>query len=396
MTKFLGALDLGSENIKFLLGAINSKSLTFVDYFKFSSQGVRKGSIEQPKKLIESLKDGFAKVLKKHAVLPSEICLAQTGSHIRSIEYEAMLPIGGLHHLIDKKDIESVNRLAKEKKLTDQQLFIHHFKQYYTVDNKLVEDPYGQPANHFGVHYRGLFGNAQNIKDAIFLTNQCGFRVKELVFSGLASAMATTSSMERENGICVVDIGAEITEFIAFKHQHAIAMGTLPVGGRNFTNDLYSGLRIHLDDSERIKKERGIPLMESEAAESEFWAIGNQSIGDKRIKTKNVQIILQARAQELFSFIQKTLNGACSPEELMAGCVLTGGGALLKNIEKVAAQVFHCDCCVRGPLIGNASINAPSDSSCVGLLHFALKQMSDGTSSHSHRPILRRLREWFS
>ena len=70
MTKFLGALDLGSENIKFLLGAINSKSLTFVDYFKFPSQGVRKGSIEQPKKLIESLKDGFAKVLKKHAVLP--------------------------------------------------------------------------------------------------------------------------------------------------------------------------------------------------------------------------------------------------------------------------------------------------------------------------------------
>ena len=65
----------------------------------------------------------------------------------------------------------------------------------------------------------------------------------------MASALATTTSIERENGVCVIDIGAQITEFIVYKGQQPCIMGTLPVGSQNFTYDLSSGLRIHSEDA---------------------------------------------------------------------------------------------------------------------------------------------------
>jgi cell division protein FtsA len=396
MTNYLGALDIGSENTTFLLAKVDN-TIHLIDYVDFPSQGVRKGTIEDSKALTGALKNGLSPLNKKHATLPVAICLSQTGSHIRNIYYAANLPLTGFNHVIEEQDITAVNQLAMEKKLPESQLFLHHFKQYYTVDNSIVDNPYGHSGNQLSVHYCGLLGDMQAIKNHIYMSNQFGFHVKELVFSGLASALATTTAIERENGVCVIDVGSEMTEFIAFKHQCPFALGTLPVGGKNFTYDLCSGLRMHLDDGEHIKIKQGIPQTEMDNQEEDFWVVGNQTIGDKKVKIKNVRVVLQARAQELFDYIQKSLKSTRREEELLAGYVLTGGGALLKNIEKTATQVFQCDCYVRGPLtVTDEKLQSPNYATCFGLLHYALQQQVCSLKKSSHLPLWKRLSSWFS
>lgn len=391
---YLGALDLGSQMITFLLAEVRNQHLNLIDHVRMDSKGIRKASLTDPKALTQVLSTLFEELSKKYQALPSQLYLSQSGNHMRNVQYETTLSLKGFQHVIDEHDIAQITRLALKKELPEGDVFLHQFKQHFIVNNEIVSYPIGRTACQLSVCYNGLFGKTQAIKDQLYAVNQFGFRVKELTFSGIASALATTTSVERENGVCVIDIGAQITEFVVYKGQQPCVMGTLPVGGQNFTYDLSSGLRIHAEDAERLKMEQGISSTDLD--NEQIWVLGNQSIGDKKIKLKNFRTILQARAQELFDYIVKFVKNNGVNEPLLSGVILTGGGALLKGIEKIATQCLQCDCCIRGPLAtDDETLKSPTYSTCFGLLYSALQQKSIAALNSTTPKFWEQLKSWF-
>lgn len=372
---YLGALDIGSQYTTFLLGEIEHNRLNLVGHARVPSKGIVKSQIEDTKAITQTLGDLFESLTQKYSVLPEVLCVSQSGSHLRHMRYETTLQMKGFQHNIDASDVEEVNRLALAKVLPSDDVFLHHSRLFYSINNTVVDSPLGHMASQLSVCYNALFGNAQRIKDHLYAVNQFGFRVKNLIFSGIASALATTTAVEREQGICVINIGEQVTEFVVYKHQIPTIMGVLPVGGKNFTRDLCSGLRIHENDAERLKFEYGIPAQELDKKETDVWVVGNHSIGDKKVKLKNFRTIMQARAQEMFDYICKSIKSEMEEVPLLSGIVLTGGGALLKNIENTAAQSFQTDCFVRGSLADvDDALKSPMYTTCFGLLYYALQQ----------------------
>ena len=390
---YIGALDIGSQHITFLLGEISNQRLNLVGHSRVLSKGIQKAQIEDLKQLNQVLGDFFESLSRKFSGLPDMLCLSQSGAHLRCLQYETHLPLNGFQHIITEQDLKQLNLLAGQKTIPQEYVFLHSFRQFYTVDGLPTEHPLGHVCKKLSVFYNAIFGKTQPIKDQLYAVNQFGFRVKHLVFSGIASALATTHTVERENGVCVINLGDQITEFIVYKNQIPVLMGTVPVGGKNFTNDLSSGLQIHPEDAERLKIEHGIPFSESNLDEKDIWILGNHSIGDKKVKVKNFRIIFHARAQELFDYIYRFIKKENLDQSLLSGIVLTGGGALLKNIEKVAAQSFNCDCFVRGPIANvDGDLKSPLYSTCFGLLHYALQQTA---VKEKDRPFLKKIADWF-
>lgn len=390
---YLGVLDFGSQTITFLLAESSNQFLNLISHVQIKSEGVRKASLSDSKLATQALSILFEKLSKQYHTLPSQLYLAQSGNHVRNVHYESTLSLKGFQRVIDEHDVAQITQLAIKKELPEGDVFLHQFKQHFIVNDQIVDSPIGHTSCQLGVYYNGLIGNAQAIKEQLYLVNQFGFCVKELVFSGIASALATTTSIERENGICVIDIGAQITEFVVYKGQKPCIMGTLPVGGQNFTYDLSSGLRIHTEDAERLKCEQGIPLADLD--DSYIWALGDQSIGDKKIKLKNFRVIIQSRAQELFDYIAKFIQNNGITEPLFSGVILTGGGALLNGIEKIAANCFQNDCCVRGPLgTSDDNLKSPTYSTSFGLLLSALQpKLASSTTQTS--TIWKQIKSWF-
>jgi len=253
---YLGALDLGSQTITFLLAEVRNQHLNLIGHAQVDSKGIRKASLTDPKALTQVLSALFEQLSKKYHVLPSQLYLSQSGNHMRNVQYETTLSLKGFQHVIDEHDLAQITRLALKKELPEGDVFLHQFEQYFIINNEVVAYPIGHTACQLSVCYNGLFGKTQAIKDQLYAVNQFGFRVKELTFSGIASALATTTSVERENGVCVIDIGAQMTEFVVYKGQQPCIMGTLPVGGQNFTNDLNSYLSLIEYDEKQIHDER--------------------------------------------------------------------------------------------------------------------------------------------
>ncbi len=396
--RYLGALDIGSQHITFLLGEATHQQLNLLGHAQVDSAGVSKGQIEDAKALMHVLENFFEDLSQRYSILPDTLCLAQSGSHLRNMQYETSLSLKGFQHVVDSFDIEKINQLALHKELPEGEIFLHHTRQFYTINDVIVDKPLGHAASQLNVYYNALFGKSEPIKEQLYLVNQFGFRVKNLVFSGIASALATTTPIEREHGICVINLGAQITEFVVYKQQIPVIMGTIPVGGQNFTYDLCSGLRIHEEDAERLKFEQGIPAIEHDKTEEDVWVLGNHSIGDKKIKLKNFRLIVQSRAQEIFDYIYKFIKAEENNELLLSGVVLTGGGALMKNIEKIASQSFRCDCFVRGALASvDDALKSPTYANCFGLLHYALQQeKSSPQSATNNHSLWQKVTAWFS
>lgn len=391
---YLGALDIGSQYTTFLLGEVERSRLNLVGHARVPSSGLVKAQIEDTRAITQTLGDLFETLTQKYTALPEVLCVSQSGSHLRSMRYESTFQVKGFQHSIDASDVEKVNQLALAKELPLGDVFLHHSRLFYTINNTIVDNPIGHIANQLSVCYNTLLGNAQQIKHHLYAVNQFGFRVKNLVFSGIASALATTTAVEREQGICVVNLGEQVTEFVVYKHQIPVVMGVLPVGGKNFTRDLCSGLRIHENDAERLKFEYGIPSQELDKTEADVWVVGNHSIGDKKVKLKNFRTVIQARAQEVFDYIYKFIKSEMEEMPLLLGVVLTGGGALLKNIEKTAAQSFKTDCFVRGSLAAvDETLKSPVYTTCFGLLYYALQQPEEERPSET---LWQKFTSWFS
>ena len=386
-----GALDIGSQSIIFLLGERIGSQFDLIGHAQVPSAGVQKGRVEDAKALGAVLRDLFTDLSKRFGTLPQDLTLSQSGTHLQSTSFEVLLPFSDFRHRIEQSDLERLHRLVAEKELPPEVVSLHISPKFYTVNGARVEQPIGQEANQITAHCDLLFGKAQPIRDQLHAVNQFGFSVRHLVFSGMASALAVTMPVERENGVCVIDIGAQMTDYIVYKHQTVISAGTFPVGGQNFTRDVCSGLRILNQDAEHLKCEYGIPNLTPETPE-EIWVVGDRSIGDKAIKIKNLHTILSARVRELLGYVSKCIEGE---EELLSGVVLTGGGALLKNIEKIAAETFGCDCCVRGSVAPvNEALKSPTYATCLGLLQYALKP--DPTAPKTIATSLwKRVCDWF-
>ena len=365
-----GALDIGSQSITFLLGERVGSQFDLIGHAQVPSVGVSKGRVEDTKALSAVLQNLFTDVSKHFETLPRDLTLSQSGTHLQSTSFEMLLPFPEFRHRIERDDLDRLHRLIAEKELPPEVVSLHISPQFYTINGARVDRPIGYEANQLTAHCNLLFGKAQPILDQLHAVNQFGFSVNHLVFSATASALAVTLPVERENGVCVIDIGAQMTDYVVYKRQTVITAGILPVGGLNFTRDLCSGLRILNEDAERLKCEYGIPNLNPETPE-EIWVVGDRSIGDKAVKTKNLYTVLRARAQELFGYVSKCIG---DEEELLSGVVLTGGGALLKNIEKVAAETFCCDCCVRGSVAPvDEALKSPMYATCLGLFQYTLK-----------------------
>ncbi len=102
----------------------------------------------------------------------------------------------------------------------------------------------------------------------------------------------------------------------------------LPIGGTHITNDLAIGLRTDLDIAEAVKLEYG-----SLASANKKATVTAKSNGvDHTFKNADVLMIIEARVEELFEFVDRELKRIQRSRKLPGGAVLTGGTAKLPGL----------------------------------------------------------------
>lgn len=176
-----------------------------------------------------------------------------------------------------------------------------------------------------------------------------GAREVYLIEEPMAAAIGSGMPVEQASGSMVVDIGGGTTEVAIISLSGVVYSASARIGGDRFDESIVNyvrrnyGILIGESTAERIKQEIGTAYRSNEIKEIEVRG-RNLSEGVPRSFVLNNNEISEAIQEPLSGIIEAVLLALeKAPPELAAdiaekGLVLTGGGALLRDIDKLLME----------------------------------------------------------
>ncbi|MDN6179529.1 MAG: rod shape-determining protein [Halomonas subglaciescola] len=176
-----------------------------------------------------------------------------------------------------------------------------------------------------------------------------GAREVFLIEEPMAAAIGAGLPIEEAQGSMVVDVGGGTTEIAIISLNGVVYSESIRVGGDRFDESItgyvrrYYGSLIGEATAERIKEEIGCAYPGSELREIDVRG-RNLAEGVPRSFTLNSHEILEALQDTLVSIVSAIKSALeQSPPELASdiaehGLVLTGGGAMLRDLDKLISE----------------------------------------------------------
>jgi cell division protein FtsA len=383
-------LDSGSNKVCVLVAEVVDGVLRYRAHGIQSAAGTRRGAITDLKAATESI-NFAALAAERIAQTDIESCVIGVGGiHIRGINCRGGVRLGSRMREITREELRSVTDSARTVQIPQDREVLHQLTQEFTLDGQSgIYDPLGMVGSTLEVSLHLNTCSAAAMQSIVTCANKAGLEVEDTVYEGIAAAEAVLSADERELGICIADIGASTTEIAVYYEGAVQHTGVLPIGGDLFTNDLAVVLRLPVEEAEEVKCRYGHAVVTSVPQQNEIETGGNLALGSgqpaRMVRQRAIAEVLEPRARELFEMLRDNLRQAGVLEALGAGCVLTGGGAMLPGMPDVAEMMLRVPARVGWPVQLSRmprELARPEFSAAIGMLLYTHRtQISSAAES---------------
>lgn len=373
--RFVTGLDVGTENVRAVIANVNKDGkIAIVGYNEGKSAGMRKGipaNLTGPAEAIDRML-GDAERMGGYDVRSAYVSI--NGSTVISTHTEGMIAVGTVEHEIDNEDLARVEDVAVTGRIPANRDVLDVIPLEYALDGQGgIKDPLGMAGARLEMRacvISALSPNCENLKRA---TMTADVKAERLIPSVVAAAKAVLNERQKENGVAVVDLGATTTSVAVYEEGDLQYVGVVPAGSNNVTNDLAIVLAIEPELAEEIKTRFITGNFDSD--KSPVIKVGKN--GERNFDRKEVETVVKARLEEIFSEVRKKLKAAKYDQRLPEGIILTGGGAKMRDIELFAKKALEAAVKVGVPkgLDGVAeSIEKPEFATAVGLAMCAAEE----------------------
>ena len=261
-----------------------------------------------------------------------------SGGHLRSVRATAQVPIGPGPRPIRPADVEEARGRARSMAIPFDHKILTVTPVEFAVDRvRGIVDPVGRVGSQLEMQAHLITGSRSvlhNIENAI---ETAKYRPLAEEVDVLAAGEALVTRAEREEGAMLVDVGGHATGWAVFRKGAVVATGQVPLGGHHLSSDLAHGLRIPLEEAEKVKRARGVVLRSLvERVPVEVLFEQEQPEETPGI----VAAILEPRFEEILAFVKRDFGDRRELARLGAGVILTGGGARCRGSAQLGEEVF--------------------------------------------------------
>ena len=390
--KIVVGLDIGTTKICAIIGRKNEfGKLEVLGMGKAVSDGVIRGIVTNIDKTVNAIQKAVTEASEMADVNIGEVIVGIAGQHIRS----------SVHHGViirnpkdDEITVEDVRRIANDMEnivVPPGNSIIHVMPQDYTVD---YEDGIKDPVGMSGARLEADFHIITAQTTAINNINRCVKRAdlisKDLILEPLASSLSVLSDLDKEAGVCLVDIGGGTTDIAIFYDNIIRHTAVIPFGGNIITSDIKEGCMVMQNQAELLKTKFGKAIAE-EANPNEIVSIpGLRNRPAKEISIKNLSSIIEARMEEIIEMVQSEIVASGMYKKLAGGIVLTGGGAMLNGVSQLFEYMTGLDTRIGYPNehLGKSKIEevkSPMYATTVGLVLAGFKALDDREDHYRQR-----------
>ncbi len=340
--------------------------------------GLRKGQVVDYENALTCVREALRLLEQKHPIPRNRLLLALSGPHIQTSHNRGHVPVLNPQGEITEEEVRHVKNVAAAVSLPDDRAVIHTIFGRYTIDDEqVVLRPVGMEGTRLSVDVLAVHGSQSHFRNLAKLVRDLGLECSSTVFSGYASALAVLRPEQKQRGVVVIDLGGGATGYVAYAQETIAAAGVLGVGGEHVTNDLSQAFGLSLREAERLKCDHGAALPERTTKAVQLPSeLGGR---ERTVPLASLRTVIHARMEETFRLIRSRLDADGVLRHVGTGILLTGGGALLRDVAPLAEQVFGKPCAPAAPwgLSGEAMADRPELATVAGLIRFGLRQASE-------------------
>lgn len=384
------ALDVGSSKISTVIASVeDGREPHVIGVATYPSKGMKKGVIVNIEEAINSIASSLEAAERMAGLTVSSVYVSINGKHITSTNNRGVVAVAQDEIIPD--DVFRAIESARTVSIPPSREILHVIPRQFSVDTQAgIKDPVGMTGTRLEVDAHIISATSTALHNLVKVVQQLGLKVDDIVFSGWAASSSVLTSTEKELGVMLLDIGGGTTSITTFVEDAITYSGSVPFGGTNVTSDLAIGLRVSLEDAERIKlnidglvrnskelkrrsmKEEDVNKVETKEKSTDIVDVSSLEIdGVKTVSKKLFDEIIEARMSEIFDLVLSQVEQSRNDARLPAGVVITGGSALLPNIANIAKRVLGVPARIGHPkgLVGLVDeINDPVFSVSQGLI----------------------------
>lgn len=407
--KLVVGLEIGNAKVVSLIGEkLPDNSINVLGISSCLSKGMYQNSINDLASVIKCVKYVIKETEKIAKCQISSVSLSISGKHIRYQNEIGMIPLS--YKEVTLEDVENVVYTAKSVRINDEHRILHVIPQEYSIDSqKRIKNPIGLSGVRMQAKVHLITCNKDMAKNIIKAVENCGIKVNQLIFSGLASSFSSLNKDETDVGVCLADIGGGTIDITMYIDGSLHYTKVIPYAGNIVTHDIAYAFSVSLIEAEIIKIKYG-------SINNNFHNEDNIEIASK--DKKNIRIlqkkelfeVIESRYKELLNLInneilifQNILKKNGIKNNIPSGIVLTGGASQIEGLSNCAQKIFQRPVRIGIPISINHSIEhnlySPLYSTVVGLLQyekeFYLKKSFILEKKNLFTSWLKKINNWF-
>ena len=381
-------LEIGTSKVCAVVGEQAADgALNIIGLGQARSRGVRKGEIVDPKQAEEDVRNAIVEAERWPARKSAMFISASPAATFAASTTAASIPWFPPTAKFPTTTFRMSSKTPRPSIFPADNDIVHAIRQHFFVDGQDgITNPVGMLGSRLEVDVHVVHGNTNRLQNAIRVVKGLQIQVNEIVFNGLAASLALLSNEQKELGALVIDIGGGTTDYVVYVGGVIKHTGVLAIGGDHVSNDLAYGLKVPLSRAEKLKLEHGSAIVDEASKGRDRHLHERTRPALKTVNVGHLQRIMSLRLEEIFQLIAQDLEQAGLCDYLRAGVFLTGGGARIPHIAKLAEPVLQMPVSIgqTNSISGlKSALDQPEFAAAIGLVRFGSfkNRKRDGKSS---------------
>ena len=253
LARTFGAVNIGSFRISaMIMGETETGELQVLGSGHRASAGVKRGYVTDMEAASFAIRDAVERAEKSAGTTVRSVWIACAGAGLGSNVVAVDIEIGGRR--IEDEDIETLLVQAQDMIQPDGRTVLHAQPAHYTLDGAHgIANPRGLHAERLGVDIHVMLADGAPVRNLTEAVQNAHLSVEGVVAAPLAAGHACLSVEERELGVALVEIGAEVTNVAVFAGGMLLGLKAVPMGSADITDAIASGFGIRRSQAERLK-----------------------------------------------------------------------------------------------------------------------------------------------
>jgi cell division protein FtsA len=346
ISRVFGAVNMGSFRISAMIAGLSETGeMIVLGSGHRASQGIKRGYVTDMPAATYAVRDAIERAERMANTSVSSVWIGCSGAGLVSQVAEVEVDIGGRR--IEQDDIDQLLIAGRDVIQPDGRMVLHAQPAHYTLDGAHgVANPRGLHAERLGVDIHVMLAEGAPIRNLTEAVQNAHLEVEAVVGSPIAAGHACLTPEERDLGVAVVELGADVTNVSVYLSGMLVGMTAIPMGSGDITDAIASYFGIRRFQAERLKCVNGSAIA-SPADHRELIPVnapGEEASGpiarhadDKnRIPRAELISVITTQLGRLMEEISKALKGLGFTSQRGQQVVLTGGGSELVGLADYA------------------------------------------------------------